>query len=143
MTLFGAGFISGGFVVFVAIAAADLVMSSGKYDIVTDFRSLFGSTKSTKDCILYRTYDADKGVTHSIASTCNMNDPTDVGPNLIPTARLCSTTTIAVRSPIPTIFFVLLFIFSFPPCYHSSSWKIQYNTEIYYHSRFLFARRIF
>lgn len=57
-------------------------MSSGKYDIVTDFRSLFGSTKSTKDCILYRTYDADKGVTHSIASTCNMNDPTDVGPNL-------------------------------------------------------------
>ena len=65
-----------------AIAAADLVMSSGKYDIVTDFRSLFGSTKSTKDCILYRTYDADKGVTHSIASTCNMNDPTDVGPNL-------------------------------------------------------------
>jgi hypothetical protein len=65
-----------------AITAADLVMSSGKYDIVTDFRSLFGSTKSTKDCILYRTYDADKGVTHSIASTCNMNDPTDVGPNL-------------------------------------------------------------
>lgn len=65
-----------------AIAAADIVMSSGKYDIVTDFRSLFGSTSSNKDCILYRKYDADKNITHSIASTCNMNDPTDVGPNL-------------------------------------------------------------
>lgn len=65
-----------------AIAAAEIVMNSGKYDIVTDFRSLFGSTKSNKDCILYRKYDANMGVTHSIASTCNMNDPTDIGPNL-------------------------------------------------------------
>lgn len=65
-----------------AIAAANIVMNSGKYDIVTDFRSLFGSTSGNKDCILYRKYDADKNVTHSIASTCNMNDPTDVGPNL-------------------------------------------------------------
>lgn len=65
-----------------AVTAAEVVKSSGKYDIVTDFRTLFGSTKSNKDCILYRTYDAAKDVTHSIASTCNMNDPTDVGPNL-------------------------------------------------------------
>lgn len=65
-----------------AIAAANIVINSGKYDIVTDFRSLFGSTSGNKDCILYRKYDADKNVTHSIASTCNMNDPTDVGPNL-------------------------------------------------------------
>lgn len=65
-----------------AIQAAEFVMSSGKYDIVTDFRSLFGSTKSNRDCILYRKYDANMGVTHSIASTCNMNDPTDIGPNL-------------------------------------------------------------
>ena len=65
-----------------AVAAAEIVKSSGKYDIVTDFRSLFGSTKSNKDCILYRTYDAGQNVTHSIASTCNMSDPKDVGPNL-------------------------------------------------------------
>lgn len=59
-------------------------MNSGKYGIVEDFRKLFGSTDLTnsKDCILYRKYDAAQNVTHSIASTCNMNDPTDVGPNL-------------------------------------------------------------
>lgn len=65
-----------------AVAAAEIVKGSGKYDIVTDFRSLFGSTTTNRDCILYRTYDASKDVTHSIASSCNMNDPTDVGPNL-------------------------------------------------------------
>lgn len=67
-----------------AVKAAQFVMNSGKYDIVTDFRSLFGSTDLTnnKDCILYRKYDATQGITHSIASGCNMNSPTDVGPNL-------------------------------------------------------------
>jgi len=67
-----------------AVAAAEMVMNSGKYGIVEDFRKLFGSTDLTnsKDCILYRKYDAAQNVTHSIASTCNMNDPTDVGPNL-------------------------------------------------------------
>ena len=67
-----------------AVAAAEMVMNSGKYGIVEDFRKLFGSTDLTnsKDCILYRKYDAGQNVTHSIASTCNMNDPTDVGPNL-------------------------------------------------------------
>ncbi|MCH3969647.1 MAG: RagB/SusD family nutrient uptake outer membrane protein [Prevotella sp.] len=67
-----------------AVDAAQLVMNSGKYDIVTDFRTLFGSTdlSSSKDCILYRKYDASKGITHSIASTCNLYSPTDIGPNL-------------------------------------------------------------
>lgn len=67
-----------------AVTAAEMVMNSGKYGIVEDFRKLFGSTDLTnsKDCILYRKYDAGQNVTHSIASTCNMNDPTDVGPNL-------------------------------------------------------------
>lgn len=67
-----------------AVAAAEIVINSGKYDIVEDFRKLFGSTDLTnsKDCILYRKYDAAQNITHSIASTCNMNDPTDVGPNL-------------------------------------------------------------
>lgn len=67
-----------------AIESSELVMNSGKYDIVTDFRTLFGSTDltSNKDCILYRKYDAGKGITHSIASNCNMNSPTDMGANL-------------------------------------------------------------
>lgn len=67
-----------------AIESAELVMNSGKYDIVTDFRTLFGSTDltSSKDCILYRKYDAGQGVTHCVASYCNMNSPNDVGPNL-------------------------------------------------------------
>ena len=67
-----------------AIESAELVMNSGKYDIVTDFRTLFGSTDltSSKDCILYRKYDAGQGVTHCVASYCNMHSPNDVGPNL-------------------------------------------------------------
>ena len=67
-----------------AVTAAEIVINSGKYGIVEDFRKLFGSTDLTnsKDCILYRKYDAAQNITHSIASTCNMNDPTDVGPNL-------------------------------------------------------------
>ena len=67
-----------------AVESADMVIKSGKYQIVTDFRSLFGSTNliGAKDVILYRKYDAGQGVTHSVASTCNMNSPTDQGPNL-------------------------------------------------------------
>lgn len=65
-----------------AVNAANLVMGSGKYDIKTDFRSLFTSAASNADCILYRTYSADQEVTHSIASSCNMDSPTDLGPNL-------------------------------------------------------------
>ncbi len=67
-----------------AIAAADMLMASGKYDIETDFRTLFGSTDltSSKDCILYRKYDAGKNITHSIASSCVMNTPTTNGANL-------------------------------------------------------------
>ena len=66
-----------------AIAAAEIVKGSSKYAIDTDFRTLFGSVKAPgKECILYRTYDAGKKVTHSIASTCNPKNSTDIGPNL-------------------------------------------------------------
>lgn len=65
-----------------AVAAANIVINSGKYKIDTDFRSLFGSTKSMSESILYRSYNADLSITHSIASTCNVNDPVNVGPNL-------------------------------------------------------------
>lgn len=67
-----------------AVEAAQVVMNSDRYAIATDFRSLFGSTDLTKakDCILYRKYDAEQGVTHCVASYCNLNSPTDMGPNL-------------------------------------------------------------
>ena len=53
--------------------AAEVIMNSGKYSISSDFRSLFGSTdlSSNKECILYRNYNKDQGVTHSIASYSN------------------------------------------------------------------------
>ena len=67
-----------------AVEAAQVVINSDRYAIATDFRSLFGSTDLTKakDCILYRKYDAEQGVTHCVASYCNLNSPTDMGPNL-------------------------------------------------------------
>lgn len=67
-----------------AVKAADYVITSGKYDIVTDFRSLFGSEdlKGNKDCILYRHYDAAVKTTHSIATYCNMNESVSPNANL-------------------------------------------------------------
>ena len=41
------------------------------------------------------------------------------GPNLMALATSWSTTTIAVNSPVPTIFLVFVFIFNFPFCYCS------------------------
>ena len=67
-----------------AVSAADIVINSGRYDITLDFRSLFGSTdlSSSKDVILYRKYDAAQGVTHCVASYCNVSESRSVGPNL-------------------------------------------------------------
>lgn len=67
-----------------AVAAADIVINSGRYDIVLDFRSLFGSKDltSSKDVIMYRKYDAAQGVTHCVASYSNVSESRSVGPNL-------------------------------------------------------------
>lgn len=58
-----------------AVEAGDLVINSGKFDIVTEFRTLFTSKslKDNKDCIFYRHYQSGM-VTHSIGSQCNLND---------------------------------------------------------------------
>lgn len=66
-----------------AQAAGDLVMNSGKYDIVTDFRTLFTSLdlKGNKDVILYRHYYAAVGVTHSIATLNNLDETVAFGAN--------------------------------------------------------------
>lgn len=64
--------------------ASEFLMNSGKYDIVTDFRSLFGSEdlKGNKDCILFRHYSSAKLVTHSVASNSNLNESMAIGANL-------------------------------------------------------------
>lgn len=56
-----------------AVTAADVIIQSGKYDITTDFRTLFGSQdlKGNKEMIMYRHYDAAQTTTHHIASYSN------------------------------------------------------------------------
>jgi len=65
-----------------AIEAAQIDISSGKYDIVTDYKSLFTSKdlNGNKDMVLYRSYDAALGITHAIASMCNLDASTNDGP---------------------------------------------------------------
>ena len=60
------------------------MISSGKFAIVEEFRNLFGSDDLTtsKECILYRKYNASQSITHCVASYCNANEPTDIGPTL-------------------------------------------------------------
>lgn len=68
----------------IAVQAADLVMKSGKYSFTSDFRALFGSQdlSSNKEVIMYRTYDATIGVTHSVASYSNLYESQGASPNL-------------------------------------------------------------
>lgn len=65
-----------------AITAGDYVINSGRYDIVTDYRSLFTSNDlaNNPDVIFYRHYDPSVGVTHSIASNANLEASTTNGP---------------------------------------------------------------
>lgn len=65
-----------------AVEAADLDISSGKYDINTDYKTIFTSKelKGNKECVLYRNYDPAAGVTHAIASYGNLAESTLNGP---------------------------------------------------------------
>lgn len=65
-----------------AVLAADFVISSGRYAINTDYRTIFtsNSLQGNRECILYRNYDAAGGVTHSIASSSNLAESTTNGP---------------------------------------------------------------
>ena len=64
-----------------ATDAANIVISSGKYQIETPYRELFCSYDLTKkkDVLLYRKYDAALGTTHCIASYCNVNEALAAG----------------------------------------------------------------
>jgi len=65
-----------------AIEAADFLMSSGRYDINTDYKTIFTSKdlNGNKECVLYRKYDAAAGITHAIASYGNLAESTLNGP---------------------------------------------------------------
>lgn len=59
-----------------AIDAANMVIGAGQWSITSDFRSLFGSMdlSGNPEVLMYRHYDAGKGVTHHVASYCNGNE---------------------------------------------------------------------
>ncbi|KAB2807756.1 MAG: RagB/SusD family nutrient uptake outer membrane protein, partial [Paludibacter sp.] len=67
-----------------AVNAADIVMSSGKFSFTSDFRSLFGSENlsGNKEVIMYRHYDAALSITHHIASYSNTTESQNPAPNL-------------------------------------------------------------
>lgn len=64
--------------------AAEVVMNSGKFAIVSDFRTLFGSMSlaGNKDCVFYRHYDIAESVTHPVASYCCGYESQGVSANL-------------------------------------------------------------
>lgn len=64
--------------------AAEVVMSSNKYEFTSDYRSLFASDdlSSNKEVILFRKYDAKIGVYHHVASYSNLAESQVQGANL-------------------------------------------------------------
>lgn len=67
-----------------SVEASEYLMNSGKYDIVTDFRNLFGSEdlKGNKDVIWSRHYSSARSITHSVATYSNLVQPIGYGANL-------------------------------------------------------------
>jgi len=63
--------------------AGNLVISSGGYDILTDYRSQFTSEnlKDNKDMILYREYNESMAIRHSLLSTHNLSENVTYGPS--------------------------------------------------------------
>ena len=65
-----------------AIQAGDLIINSGRYDIVTNFRTLFTSNSlaGNKDVILFRHYDPAVNILHAVASNNNLSESVAFGP---------------------------------------------------------------
>jgi hypothetical protein len=65
-----------------AVEAGNYLINSGRFDIVTDFRTLFASNNlaGNKDVILYRNYDPAVGVTHAVATYNNLSESIAYGP---------------------------------------------------------------
>lgn len=68
-----------------AVEAAEIVMSSNKYNFGKDFKSLFSSESLAghPEVLLYRVYDAALTVTHCIGSYSNGTEVVGVDPNLV------------------------------------------------------------
>lgn len=68
-----------------AVEAAEIVMNSGQYAFTSDFKSLFASESlaGNKEVILYRTYDAALGITHSVGSYQNGTEAMGANGNLV------------------------------------------------------------
>lgn len=68
-----------------AVQAAQMVMSTAKYNFTSDFKSIFSSESlaGNKEVILYRTYDAALLITHSIGSYSNGTETNGVDPNMV------------------------------------------------------------
>jgi starch-binding outer membrane protein, SusD/RagB family len=62
--------------------AANMVITSGRYDIVTDFRTLFTSKSlsGNRDVVLYRAYDPAVNILHAVASNNNLSESVAFGP---------------------------------------------------------------
>lgn len=65
-----------------AVRAGGEVMSSGRYDIVLDYKSLFASEDlgNAPDALLVRSYSAALGVTHAVATNSNLVESRAQGP---------------------------------------------------------------
>lgn len=65
-----------------AVEAANILITSGRYDIVTDFRTLFTSNSlaGNKDVVLYRAYDPAVNILHAVASNNNLSESVAFGP---------------------------------------------------------------
>lgn len=65
-----------------ALRGGDFVMSSNRYDIVMDYKSLFTSNDLTgaRDVIIHRAYSAALGVTHAVATNSNLVESRAQGP---------------------------------------------------------------
>ena len=68
-----------------AVQAAGVVMTSGKYSFGSDFKALFSSESlaGNPEVLMYRVYDAALTVTHSIGSYSNGTETVGVDPNLV------------------------------------------------------------
>jgi hypothetical protein len=62
--------------------SANMLITSGKYDIVTDFRTLFTSNTlaGNRDVVFYRHYDPGANILHSVATYNNLSESVAFGP---------------------------------------------------------------
>lgn len=62
--------------------SANMLISSGRYDIVTEFRALFTSKTlaNNRDVVFYRHYDPGTNILHSVATYNNLSESVAFGP---------------------------------------------------------------